>query len=317
MYRLKTLRNRLKNKLENVYLFEGEDYELYNRGYAMILAKTEIKLQDFNVVKFDDENFSMKAVVDSFEVLPMGDEYRLVIIKNIEKLNENDKKMLLFYLKKPLLSTIIVIFDVFNKFSFLKNDVAFVDCSRLDKGTLSSVVVSELAKKDKKISAEALDCLIDFCNGYLTRIMCEIDKLAYFDLDNPLITKKMIEELVSKDDEVVVFELTEALGQRNADKALRILDTLKKESGLLGLITNHFRRLFYLSISDLPDKELATLLGVKEYAITKQRTQIKNFSKMQLKKIYSLLEEVDYFVKSGAMLQENALNYLVLSILYI
>ena len=67
----------------------------------------------------------------------------------------------------------------------------------------------------------------------------------------------------------------------------------------------------------MTDNALSGLLGVKEYAIRKQREQVKNFSKLQLKKIYALLEEVDYKIKSGAMLADTALNYLVLSILYI
>ncbi len=315
--RLKKLKLNLKEKIENCYLFEGDDYELYSRGLSMILRASGITLEDFNLVKFDDENYSMNVLLSACEVMPMGSPYRVVILKNVEKISENDKKMLQNYVKSPTESTILIILDYFNKFSSLKNNVYFVDCNRFDKTTLSSVVVSELNKRNKKISAEALDTLIDYCNGYLSRIVCELDKLAYYDVDEPLITKKLVDNMVTKDNEVVIFELTEALGQRKADKALNILEALKKEMGILGLIINHFRRLFFISISDLPDKELASLLNVKEFAISKQRGQVKNFSKMQLKKIYSLLEEVDYAIKSGAMLQENALNYLVLSILYI
>lgn len=313
---MKTLKNRLK-ELKNVYLFEGEDYELYNRGLSMILKRVNLSLPEFNFVKFDDENYSMKAVVDACEVMPLGDQYRVVFLKNIEKISENDKKMLQNYLKSPVLSTILIIFDFFNKFSSIKKDLEFVNCSCFDKATLSSVVVNELNKRNKKISADALDCLLDSCDYFLTRIMCELDKLVYYNPADTLITKKIVENLVTKDSEVVIYELTEALGQKKADKALQIMDALKRESGLLGLIINHFRRLFFISISDLPDKEIATLLGVKEFAITKQREQIKNFSKMQLKKIYSLLEEVDFSIKNGSMLAENALNFLVLSILYI
>ncbi len=314
---MKKLKTKLKEKIENFYLMEGDDYELFSRGYNMILRSANINLPDFNLVKFDEDNYSMQAVIDACQVMPMGDEYRVVILKNIEKISENDKKMLQNYLKNPVLTSILIIFDFFNKFSSFKNDTSFVDCNRFDKATLSAVVVSELKKKNKQISGEALDTLIDYCNGYLTRIITQLDKLVYYNIDDTLITKNIVDKLVTKDSEIVIYELTEALGQRKADKALKILDALKKEQGILGLIVNHFRRLFFISISDLPDKELASLLGVKEYAITKQRAQVKNFSKMQLKKIYALLEEVDYSIKSGAMLQENALYYLGLSILYI
>lgn len=312
---MKTLKNRLKEGVEPCYLLQGEDYYLYDRAFSMIKKVCDISLPDFDLVKFDDENFTMKALVDSAEVLPFGSGKRLIVVKNVAKFSENDKKLLLSYLEKPAMSTVIVIYDFAQKFDFIKNVVAFVDCKRFDKLTGSAVVVKELEKYNKKISKEALDTLYDYCNGYLTRMMSEIVKLAYYDLDEPLITKKLVESCVSKDNEFVIFELTDALGKKDGDKAITILNQMPKE--VLGLITNHFRRLFFISTSGLDDKALSSLFGIKEFAVSKQRQQIKNFSKMQLKKIFALLEKIDYDIKSGAMLQENAVYYLVLSILYI
>jgi len=315
--RLKTFKKRLDEGFKNCYLFAGEDYELYTRGLSMILKRVNLTFPDFNYAKFDDENFSMKSLLDACEVMPMGDEWRVVFIKNVQKITENDKKILKEYLNKPCESTILVIFDIYDKFTFIKENAQFVDCKRFDNATAIPVIASEFAKRGKKISDEAARTLLEYCNGYLTRVMSEVDKLAYYDINEPMVTKKMVDELVFKDSEVVIYELTEALGSKNGDKALKTLEHLKKESGILGLITNHFRRLFFVSTSGFNDKELSNLLGVKEYAISKQRNQVKNFSKMQLKKIYSLLEEIDYGIKSGAFQQETALNFLVLSILYI
>ena len=314
---MKTLKTRLKEKIDNFYLMQGEDIYLYDRAFSMIKNSCNINFPDFNIIKFDDDNFSMQAVVDTCQVLPMGDELKIVYIKNISKITENDKKMLENYLNNPVLSTILVIFDYYEKFSQFKEKSSFVDCKRFDRNMAMSFVVKEFEKRGKQISLDGCNELVDLCNGYLTRIVCEIDKLAYYDMNEIRITKKLVDEMVTKDSEYAVYELTEALGTRNADKAIKMLDQMSKEPGMIGLITNHFRRLFFISTSMLDDKALASLLGVKEYAVMKQRAQIKNFSKMQLKKIYSLLEEIDYNVKSGAFLQENALYYLVLSILYI
>ncbi len=315
--RLKTLKNRLKENLANAYILFGEDFELYSRAYKMILKRADLQLPDFNLVRYDDENFSAKSVLDGCEVLPMGDRYRVIVLKNISKVSDKDLTELEKYLQNPQPSTILIIFDYYGQFLTVKDKMECVDCKRFDRATAMAVVVSELAKRGKQISSEGATTLLDYCNGYLTRVVCELDKLAYYDLAEPLITKKMVDDLVAKDSEAVVFELTEALGRRDGDRAISLLEEFKKEGGLLGLITNHFRRLFYIGISDLADRDLASLLGVKEYAIQKQRGQVKNFSKMQLKKIYALLEKVDYMIKSGAMLSENALQFLVLSILYI
>ena len=277
---MKTLKNRLKEKIENCYLLEGEDYYLYDKAFSMIKKVCKLEIEDFNLTIFDDENFSMQSVLNACEVMPMGSEFKIVVLKNIAKISENDKKMLQKYIENPTLSTILIIFDYFNVFSFIKDKCAFVDCKRFDNETAKAVIVSEFSKRNKQIS-------------------------------------KMVDNLVSKDDEYIIYELTEALGQKKSDKAIKILDNMVKEQGILGLISNHFRRLFFISISGFDNKELSKLLGVKEYAIAKQRNQVNNFSKMQLKKIYELLEEIDFNIKSGAMLQEFAIYYLVLSILYI
>lgn len=314
---MKTLKLRLKEGLDNCYILSGEDYYLYERGAEMIKKVSGVTLEEFNIVKFDDENFSMKGLLDACEVMPMGGDVRLIFVKNISKIGEGDKKLFEAYLESPVKSTIIVIFDYLDKFSWVKN-CQRVDCRRFDSKTALGVIAREFENRGKQISTEAGETLLDYCNGFLTRVNCEIDKLAYYDMTSPLITKKMVEELVSKETDYVIFELTEALGQKNGDRALKILEKMVKEVGVLGLITNHFRRLFFISIStDMTDNALSGLLGVKEFAIRKGREQIKNFSKMQLKKIYSLLEEIDYKIKSGQMLTENALNLLVLSILYI
>lgn len=314
---MRTLKNRLKSDIKSCYLVSGDDYYLFEKALSMIKKASNLENPDFNLINFDDDSFSMKAVLDGCEVMPLGSEKRVIVVKNVTKVTEADKKLLLEYLKNPVETSVIIVLDFFDKFGSIKPNVEFVDAKRMDSHLLSSIVVSEIAKRNKTISSEALETLIDYCDGYLTRIMNELDKLCYYDLGEELITKNLVEKLVKKENDFVVFELTEALGKRDADKSLTLLSALVKDVGTLSLITNHFRRLFFISISDLDNGGLANLLGVKEYAISKQRAQVKNFSKMQLKKIYALLEEIDYKIKSGAMLSENALYLLVFSILYI
>ncbi len=314
---MRTLKNRLKEHIKSCYLVLGDDYYLFEKAFSMIKKASNLENPDFNLISFDDDNFSMKAVLDACEVMPLGSEKRVIVLKNLSKVNESDKKALLEYLKNPVETTVLIILDFADKFASIKPNVEFVDAKRMENKLLSGIVVSEISKRGKTISSEALETLIDFCDGYLTRIMNELDKLCFYDMSEELITKNLVEKLVKKENDFVVFELTEALGKRDADKSLMLLSSLVKDVGTLSLITNHFRRLFFISISDLDNAGLANLLGVKEYAISKQRAQVKNFSKMQLKKIYALLEEIDFKIKSGAILSENALYLLVFSILYI
>ncbi len=313
---MKTLKKRLSEGLARVYVVEGDDYYLFDKAFLMIKNACGITLDDFNVNVFDEESFSTDKLFAATELLPIIDEKRLVVIKG-GKLSEGDKKRTTEILLHIPKTTVVVVLDYNKNFEFLKKDFVLVDANRMDKELVKKLITAYLARISKKIDADAMDELIESCNGYLTRIMNELNKLVCFDLDSENITKESVDKLVNKDIEFSVFELTEALSKKDGDKAIRLLKLMEKDQGVFALISNQFRRLFYASISDLTNAELAGLLGVKEFAIMKARQLAKGFSKAQLKKICSLLEEMDYAVKSGAMLQTNALYLLVFNILYV
>lgn len=313
---MKTLKKRLSEGLARVYVVEGDDYYLFDKAFLMIKNACGITLDDFNVNVFDEESFSTDKLFAATELLPIIDEKRLVVIKG-GRLSEGDKKRTTEILLHIPKTTVVVVLDYNKNFEFLKKDFVLVDANRMDKELVKKLITAYLAKISKKIDADAMDELIESCNGYLTRIMNELNKLVCFDLDSENLTKESVDKLVNKDIEFSVFELTEALSKKDGDKAIRLLKLMEKDQGVFALISNQFRRLFYASISDLTNAELAGLLGVKEFAIMKARQLAKGFSKAQLKKICSLLEEMDYAVKSGAMLQTNALYLLVFNILYV
>lgn len=313
---MKTLKKRLNDGIARVYIVEGDDYYLYDKAFSMIKNACRITLDDFNINVFDDESFNLNKFFNATEMLPVIDQKRLVVLKGC-KINEGEKKALAEMLMHIPKNTTVLILDYNNNFEYLKKDFVLVDANRMDEQTVRKLVVAYLAKQDRQISPEALTGLIEACNGYLTRIFSELNKLMYYQPQNPLITKNMVDELVTKDIEFSIFELTEALSKKQGDRALQILKRMEKDQGVFTLIANQFRRLFYASISDLSNAELAKLLGVKEYAITKARQLAKGFSKAQLNKICGMLEEFDYAVKSGAILQQNALYLLVFNIIYV
>lgn len=312
VFRLKTLKARLKKKIEVSYLIQGEDILLYDKALEMIKKAVNLQLEDFNFIVFDDESFDGDAVIDSCQTLPMGSDYKIVMLKNIVKVPENFKKKLRDYLKNPVESTVLVIFDFFNKFDFIISEK--ISAKRLDDASLKEIIIDELQKHGKIIKNDACQQLIESCCNYYSLIKNELEKLD--SCDDVEITTKTVDSLVSKETEFTVFELTDALSRRDGDKAVSLLNLMDKDTKTFSLILNHFRRLFFVSISGLSDQELSELLSVKEYAIVKARTLAKNFSKIQLKNIYEMLNDVDFYIKNGQMQIENALYYLIFGILY-
>lgn len=309
---MKTLKSRLKKKIEMCYLIQGEDVLLYDKALELVKNACNIQLEEFNFIAFDEDSFDGDAVINSCETLPMGSDKKLVLIKNVTKFNENFKKKLKDYLKKPVESTCLVIFDFYNKFDFIISEK--INAKRLEDASLKELIQSEINNHGKTISSDACEMLIESCCNYYSLIKNELDKLIA--CDDKEISVKIVEKLVCKETEFTVFELTDALSKKDANKAVSLLNLMEKDTKTFSLVLNHFRRLFFASISDVTDKELADLLGVKEFAVSKARALSKNFTKLQLKNIYEMLNDVDFYIKNGQMQIENALYYLIFGILY-
>ena len=309
---MKTLKQRLTKKIEPCYLIQGEDILLYDKALSMIKKACKLELEEFNFLKFDEDTFNADTFIDTLQTLPIGSEKKLVLLKNVTKFNEDFKKKLNAYLKSSLLSTCLVIFDFNNKFDFIISEK--VSAKRLDEKSLEEIVVSELEESGKEIKKEALNLLLSYCCDYYSLIKNELEKLKSCNFD--VIGVKQIEDMVTRETEWTVFELTEALSKKDASKAISLLNLMNKDTKTFTLILNHFRRLFFVAISKENDLELSKLLQVKEYAVTKARQLARNFSKIQLKNIYELLDNVDLYIKNGQMQIENALYYLIFGILY-
>ena len=307
---MKTLKKRLQKKIEPCYLVQGEDILLYDEALKLIKNACNLSFEEFNFQKFDDDTFSADLVLDALETLPFASEKKVVLLKNITKFSEDFKKKLVAYLKSPLPSTCLVIFDFANKFDFLISEK--ISAKRLDEESLKNIVEEELSKSHKAIKKEALSLLLSYCCDYYSLIKNELKKLS--DAPTDVITEKDIANMVTKETEYSVFELTEALSKKDAKKAVELLSLMDKDTKTFNLILNHFRRLFFVAISK--DEDLPKLLNVKEYAIVKAKELSRNFSKIQLKNIYSLLDDVDFYIKNGQMQIENALYYLIFGILY-
>lgn len=313
------LKRELKTKIASSYLIFGEDNFLCDSAVSLIVSSV-INDSEINKNIFTTENLSSQKFIDCLNTLPFFNDKKVVILKEYDgRKNADLIPALKGYLQSPSESTCLVIIKAEESdfFTPLKPYMETVDCTRLEKPMIKKWILNKLSESKSTINSDALDRLIDYTNGYLSRIDMELNKLTAYSKGQ--IKKEDVEEIVSKDLEYSIFEFTEALSSGNSEKCFLIKQDLtsnkKVLSTVLPLIQSHFRRLFYASISDGTNMEIAEQLGVKEYAIKKSREQGKKFSKRSLKKILELCEDMEYKTKTSAISVENAVDYLILNIL--
>ena len=299
-------------KLENVYFINGDDAFLRQKAVEMIENRA-VTLKDLNIIRFDDENTDIANIVIACRALPMMDEHKVVVCKDIAVKKQDDLKPLVEYARNPTPTTVLVVVDgaganVYKKFAEV---ATVVDCSKLDANLLGRLVLSELAHFNCKINSDALSTLLSYCNFDYTRINNEIIKLASLIGGGGTITLNDVHNNVSREIDYDIFELSKAVSVKDGKTAIAIIKNLldKKESPqmLLMLIQSNFRRMFYAINTKESNAEIASKLGVKEYSIKIAREQGQRFTPARLKKILDLGASLDYQIKAGQMNDENAL----------
>jgi len=145
----------------------------------------------------------------------------------------------------------------------------------------------------------------------------EIGKLlAYVNYGRP-VDPDDVERLTPYAGEGNVFDMVDALGNRNGPLALRMLHRLLEEDEplrLFGMIVRQFRLLLLtreLLDSGHREAEIAQQLKSHPFVVRKVIGQVRHFSIETLEDIYHKLLEVDEAIKTGQIAAEVALDTLV------
>ena len=165
---------------------------------------------------------------------------------------------------------------------------------------------------------DAVELLLQFCDNDLIKLENECAKLVQA-ISGDVITKDDILFNVQKSVDYQIYELCEAITDRDSIKALKILQFLfdRKESVayILGVIISYMRRMFYCGTSDYTDFELAKMLGIKEYAVKMTRKKCQKFKKMELKTYLEKCLDYDLAIKKNKIDAEMGIYSLVLELL--
>lgn len=316
------LKASLKQGTKNAYLIFGDDRYLCFDALKKIESSLNLTIVDMNSVTISGESTSAKEIVESANLYPFGDLFRLVIVKNFNPSKDKQAyETIQSYLNHPLDSTVLVFFspDGYDFFKGMKN-LEMVDCSKIDAKTIAAFVKNYLAKQEIQSNDEVIDKLILYCNYDMARITSELEKISAYVLDTKILTVDVIEKNVTQDREFQVFQLAEFIAKGDSDNANKLIDSIMTKAGMgftiLTPLYNTYRRALFVAINkEKTPQELANLLSVKEFAIRMLKNQIAVFSVKQLKVIVDMISEYYKKIKFGEMKENIAIKTIVFNIL--
>jgi len=203
----------------------------------------------------------------------------------------------------------------------LKREAKLIQCSPLVGRKLQSWIERKISKQSQqrlKITTEAAEELAVTARENLWKISGEIEKLVNYK-EKGIITKADIESICGGKREMKIFDLVDAIGQRNRAQALALLLSLlrqgENEFYLLTMITYQIKNL--ARVRNLWEKgvrqeqAISQKLKIHPFVAKKTLIQLKNFSTKDIKRLYHLAARLDAQAKQGEVEAREGLVDLV------
>lgn len=305
-----------EKKFKPVYFLQGEEpYYIDLISNYMIDHVLEEDQRDFNQNVIYGQDTDVRKVIDLARSFPMGSQYRLVVVKEAQKMPAVDDLSL--YLQKPMPSSIIVFcykgkkLDARKKITKdLEKEKSLYTFDKLYDNQVPDFVESYLREKGMAIEPKAKLMIAEHLGNDLQKVANEIDKLMVSKpADCKSITCDMVERNIGISKDFNAFELVNALFARNVQKCnLIALQMAKSKSfSIIPTITtifNSFSNLMvYHYIPNVPgmnyksEKDVAAELKINPFFVKQYTAAATNFKPRKTMEIISLLRTYDAMAK--------------------
>lgn len=326
------LKEELKNnKLGNLYLFYGQE-EYLKKYYLDSIEKAVLEndLSALNKLVLEGK-FEMQKIEEACETMPVFSEKKLVLVRNsgIFKSGKEGSKQqsvkdeLINYLKNVPSYTVLVFYEEeidkrLKTVDAVKKNGLIVDFPFQKPAELVKWVTKALKSHMKEISVEDASYLIEICEQGMTEILNEVNKLVMFVGDRTRITMADIEKVCTKSVKSRIFDLTDAVAEKNLDKALKLLNDMiilrEPLPKILFMITRQLRHVLEMKLlckEGMNVKDASAKIGITPYAGGKVSSQAKSFSTQKLKEGIKEAFELDLAIKTGRINDRVAAELLI------
>ena len=267
--------------------------------------------REFNFDLFYGADADPAAVVNAALAFPLLAPKRLVILRELDKISESGLQVLLPLFEHPPDSTCLVLtaekVDGRKKtFSTLKDHCETVECKPLYDNQVPGWIRRRVERKGKRISPQAVHLLFTQVGANLGELANEIDKLFIFVGDRDRIEASDVREVVGISKINNVFELTDAIGRKEIEKAIHIVDRMLEEGekpiSMVAMVLRHLGIMIKIKgyqKARIPSKDLSKKVGVHPYFLKEYVAQAQGFSLEMLTEGIEHLREADSHLKKG------------------
>ncbi|TLG74288.1 DNA polymerase III subunit delta [Culicoidibacter larvae] len=275
-----------------------------------------------DVVHFDmNETLLDEALYDA-QVPAFFSDYKMLVIDNPYFLTgQNGKKdlphnidMLQAYVENPLDTTILVIIADYEKMDerkkivkVLKKASNIFEAYKLNSNQASQWLKNMLDKQNIAYEHEAIESIVSRTDADLQVMVSEIKKYQLMYPDQT-ISLEIVEDATEDITTKTVFELIEAIVNKEASKSIDLYQTLLEQSddpiAFIALMSQQLKVMLQLKLAHMRGynaKDVARILAMHPYRVKKIQENVSRFSEVQMQQALTELIDLDYQIKTGTI----------------
>ena len=322
------------------FLYGPEDYLIEEEIQKLLNQTLSQKERGFNFHLFNGEEHSIQEIVQTAQTLPMFSQYRFVLISEADHMDELKVEVLMEYIKNPSPTTFLVLHgQTVGPLKKHRKEIEKVgkvtEYSRLKGRGLVSWMKNRMKEKGKTLSEEAANYLVEVVGDHLHDLENALEKVFLSVGEKRTIELSDMEEITTEVKISTVFDLTDAIGRQNLEKALGILEKAmeskaivfrKEEEGskfgdpipfLLSMMAKQYWSMLVIKQMSSHHRdagELAKELGTSLWNIKKLMDQGKHFPEASLQEGILKCHQTDLAIKRSRGPKDLLMEKLVIDL---
>ncbi|MBR0164818.1 MAG: DNA polymerase III subunit delta [Lachnospiraceae bacterium] len=305
------------------YLLYGEESYLVRR-YKLHLTKALLDGADrMNLHTVKGEEADPSEMIRFAETMPFFAKRRVIVAEETGFFKNGCAELEEYFREMP--ASAVFVFaekEVTANRALTKRATAIgrlLHCERLSAAALKTWVVSVLGKQEGKLFKESvIDRFLEHTGNDMFLIEQEMEKLISYCADKKEITAKDIDavcrpHLISK-----VFDLTDALAQRDRAAAMRHYVTLtemeESPNKLIALIERQFFLMLEvreMQLRHTSDAQIASAVGIAPWLVAKYRRWAQHFTENECRNTLELCLSNERALKRSMMDKQIALEMII------
>ena len=314
-----------KHTIQPVYLIYGEERYLTRSAKKLLIRGLVREGDNMNFLKLNGKECNAQKIIDFANTMPFLAEYRVILIEDSNWFKGAPEELVEYLKKIPDTSCLIFVEQEVDKrnrlFKQVKASGYICECKRATDKELMDWMLRYLTKAGRKITRQDMEYLLEKLGDNMERITTELDKLIAYTMDAEVITKEDIDEICVGEITGKIFEMIDAIGNRNQQKALQLyydlIATREAPMKILFLMIRQFNimlQLKELERAHVSSSEMALKVGIQSFVVNKTLAQCKNFKYATLRGALKYCVTMEEAVKQGNVNEKVAVELVIIKV---